>query len=86
MEINRYLGCDKLKKAYLISLCLCAQKTLAETTTVEEAVQEKAFLSQVLDALTKPSSEHMATYIGLGLALAIVAGIVFIAMGSTKEK
>ena len=43
-------------------------------------------MSQVLDALTKPSSEHMATYIGLGLALAIVAGIVFIAMGSTKEK
>ena len=73
----------KLRKAYLISLCLCAEKTLAVTTTAEEAVQEKAFIAQVLESLTKPSSEHMATYIGLGLALAIVAGIVFIAMGSS---
>ena len=28
----------------------------------------------------------MSTYVGLGLALAIIAGIVFMAMGSTKEK
>ena len=86
MEINRQFSSSmsaKLRKAYLISLCLCAEKTLAVTTTAEEAVQEKAFIAQVLESLTKPSSEHMATYIGLGLALAIVAGIVFIAMGNS---
>ena len=86
MEISRTLGCDKLKKAYLLSLCLCAQKTLAETTTAEEAVQEKAFIGQVLDAITKPSAEHMSTYLGLGLALAIVAGIVLIALGGSKKE
>ena len=56
------------------------------TTTAEEAVQEKAFISRVLESLTKPSSEHMATYIGLGLALTIVAGIVFIAMGNSASQ
>ena len=86
MEISRTLGCDKLKKAYLLSLCLRAQKTLAETTTAEEAVQEKAFIGQVLDAITKPSAEHMSTYLGLGLALAIVAGIVLIALGGSKKE
>jgi len=56
------------------------------TTTEGVAEKEKALLNQVLDALTKPSSEHMATYIGLGLALAIISGIVFMAMGSQGDK
>ena len=49
-------------------------------------MQEKAFIGQVLDAITKPSAEHMSTYLGLGLALAIVAGIVLIALGGSKKE
>jgi hypothetical protein len=45
-------------------------------------VEEKALLNHVLDALTKPSTEHLSTYLGLGLALAIIAGLVFTALGS----
>ena len=49
-------------------------------------MQEKAFIGQVLDAITKPSSEHLSTYLGLGLALAIVAGVVLIALGGSKKE
>lgn len=52
------------------------------TTTEGDAVEEKALLNHVLDALTKPSTEHLSTYLGLGLALAIIAGLVFTALGS----
>lgn len=45
-------------------------------------MEEKALLNHVLDALTKPSTEHLSTYLGLGLALAIIAGLVFTALGS----
>ena len=48
-----------LQKAYLISLCLSAQRVLAETTQEEEAVPAKTLVDQVLDALKEPSEEHM---------------------------
>lgn len=56
------------------------------TTTEGDAVEEKALLSHVLDALTKPSSEHLSTYLGLGMALAIIAGLVFTALGGKNEQ
>ena len=81
MEFKRQIIGGKLQKAYLISLCLCAKRALADTTEEGTAEQEKAFVDQVLESLTQPSAEHMNTYIGLGLALAIIAGIVFMAIG-----
>ena len=42
MEVNRQIKSFQLKKAYMISLCLSAQRVLAESTGEDAAVEEKA--------------------------------------------
>jgi len=86
MELNRQLNSFQLRKAYLISLCLSAQRVLAEDTGSEEKAAERALLDQVLDALKQPSGEHMQIYVCLGLALAIIAGIVYMSFGEKQIK
>jgi len=55
MELNRQ---SVNPKAYLISLCLCAQRVMAENTGEAEAVDEKEFIEQVLeDAVAEPEKE-----------------------------
>ena len=77
----------RLQKAYLISLCLSAQRVLAENTSEEAAVQEKALLDQVLEAVKNPSADHMQIYIGLGLLLAVIAAVIMTAMkGEETQK
>lgn len=68
----------------MISLCLAAQRVVAESTGEDAAVAEKTLLDQVLQALKEPSGEHMQIYIGLGLVLTILAGIVMMATSSEK--
>ena len=41
MEVSRQIKPFQLKKAYMISLCLSAQRVLAESTSEEAAVAEK---------------------------------------------
>lgn len=74
-----------------MGLCLCAQKVLAdieggEQATGEEVKAEKALLDQVMEALQDPSAEHMQIYMGLGVALAVVAGILYMALSGGKAK
>lgn len=77
----------RLQKAYLISLCLSAQRVLAENTSEEAAVQEKALLDQVLEAVKNPSADHMQIYIGLGLLLAVIAAVIMTALkGDETQK
>ena len=64
-----------LQKAYLIALCLTAQRVLAETTEEGTAPQEKALLDQVLDSLTQP-----AGIISLCVAAAVIIGVVVMGM------
>jgi len=54
---------------------------LADNTLEEQAVPEKALLDQILDAVKSPGAEHMKIYLGMGLVLAIIGGIVFAALG-----
>lgn len=79
MELNRQIQ-SLNPKAYLISLCLCAQKVLAENTGEEAAVEEKAFIDQVLEAVKNPSADHMQVYTGMVLILAIIGFIVMTAL------
>ena len=44
MEVNRQIKSFQLKKAYMISLCLAAQRVVAESTSEEAAVAEKTLL------------------------------------------
>ena len=67
----------QLKKAYLISLCLSAKTVLAETSSEGQADEEKTMVNQVLEALLQPSAEHMQIYLGLGLVLAVISGLVY---------
>ena len=74
-----------------MGLCLCAQKVLAdvaggENATGEEVKAEKELLDQVMEALQEPSAEHMQIYAGLGVALAVVAGILYMALGGSSSK
>jgi len=39
----------------------------------------------VLTALKQPSAEHMKIYICLGLAIAVIAGIVYMSLTPTKQ-
>jgi len=59
---------------------LSAQRVLAENTSEEAAVQEKALLDQVLEAVKNPSADHMQIYIGLGLLLAVIAAVIMTAL------
>ena len=87
MDLNRLTKPVRLQKAYLISLCLSAQRVLAENTSEEAAVQEKALLDQVLEAVKNPSADHMQIYIGLGLLLAIIAAVIMTALkGDETQK
>lgn len=70
---------------YLIALCLQAQHVMAEQTEPDQKVEEKELLQQVLNALKEPSGEHMKIYACLGLALAVVAGIVYMALSPSKQ-
>ena len=38
-----------------------------------------------MDAIKNPAAEHMQIYAGLGLALAVIAGIVYMALGKSDE-
>ncbi len=38
-----------------------------------------------MDALTKPSAEHMPIYAGLLLVLTVISGIVFLTLGKKDE-
>ena len=73
-----------------MGLCLCAQKVLADIEGGEQATgevkAEKALLDQVMEALQEPSAEHMQIYMGLGVALAVVAGILFMALKGGKDE
>ena len=73
-----------------MGLCLCAQKVLADIDGGEQATgevkAEKELLDQVMEALQEPSAEHMQIYMGLGVALAVIAGILFMALGGGKGK
>jgi len=44
MEVNRQIKSFQLKKAYMISLCLAAQRVVAESTGEDAAVAEKTLL------------------------------------------
>ena len=60
---------------------------LAENTEEEAAVEQKALLDQVLEAVKNPSGEHVQIYIGLGLLLAVIAAVVMTALkGEETQK
>ena len=80
MEFSQSL---QMKKAYLISLCLCAQKVLAENSAEGEVVEQKAMLQQILDAVTNPSGEHYKIYMGFGLT--IIVAIIYWAMNTMAQ-
>ena len=63
-----------------MALCLHATRVLAETAE-GEAVAQKTFVDQVLEAVKNPSGEHMNIYIGMGFVLAIIAGVLYTALG-----
>lgn len=67
-----------------MALCLHATRVLAETTTEGEAIPEKTFVDQVLEAVKNPSGEHMQIYIGMGFVLAIIAGVIYSALGKEQ--
>jgi len=78
----------QLEKAYILALCLQATSVLAEAdedVDVDEATEEKALLAQVMEAILNPSAEHLPTYVGLSLALSVIAGIVYMAFSKTKD-
>lgn len=58
-QLNRLAQPLRMQKAYLISLCLSAQRVLAENTGEQDAVKEKALLDQVLEAVKNPSADHL---------------------------
>lgn len=58
---------------------------MAEETEPDQKVEEKALLEQVLDALKEPSGEHMKIYACLGMALVVIAGIVYMSMTPAKQ-
>ena len=82
-QSNRQIHSPHLKKAYLIALCLQATRVLAEVPE-GQAVEEKALLARVMDAIKHPGAEHLPIYVGLGFALAVIAGIVFMALGKKE--
>lgn len=88
MELNRQQQRPlHLQKAYLISLCLQAQRVLAENTGAGDAIQQKALLDQVLAAFTEPSADHLQIYIGIGLLVAVIVGIVMTGLkGEATQK
>jgi hypothetical protein len=57
---------------------------LAETPE-GEAIPEKTLVEQILEAVKKPSAEHLNLYIGMGLVLAVIAGVVYAAFGKEQE-
>jgi len=56
-----------------------------DSTRLEDKNAEKALLEKLIEALKNPSSEHMQIYICLGLALAVMAGVVFISLAPQKQ-
>ena len=80
MEINKLSRPVHLQKAYLIALCLTAQRVLAETTEEGKAPEEKALLDQVLENLTQP-----AGIASVCVAFAVILGIVFMGMSGGKD-
>lgn len=80
----------RLRKAYLISLCLTAQQALAQAETESEdqgaAQAQNDLLNQVLVALQNPSADHAQIYAQLGVALLLVAGLVYAGIQAMKPK
>ena len=86
MDLSSQATKPHLRRSYVLALCLCAQRALAETTE-GSASEEKAFDQQVLDAVKNPSApESFKILLGLGLAIAVVTGLAITAWSSCKKE
>ena len=75
----------RLLFAQLVGLCLHATRALAENPE-SEAIAERNFVDQVLEAGKNLPAQNIKTCIGMGSVLGIVADLLYATQGKKQDQ